>query len=102
MEAWDVAILRGTYPLVAFAHGDGRAERDLCPADLTEDYKRWGAVLHLLARCGFVVISPAMDDVIGDSEASAVRIEKAVDWIRSSWPKRSVLQIPPLVYMDPM
>lgn len=101
VEVRDVAILRGTYPLVAFAHGDRRAERDLCPTDLTEDYKRWGAVLHLLARCGFVVISPAMDDVISDSEASAIRIEKAVGWIRSSWPKRSVLHLPPLVYMDP-
>ena len=101
VEVRDVPILTGTYPLVAFAHGDRRSERDLCPADLTEDYKRWGAVLHLLARCGFVVISPAVDDVINDSTASAIRIEKAVAWIRSSWPKRSVLHLPLLVYMDP-
>jgi len=101
VEVRDVSILRGTFPLVAFAHGDRRAERSLCPTDITGDYKRWGAVLHLLARCGFVVISPAMHDVLSDSEASAIRIEKAIKWIRGFWPKRSVLHLPPLVYMDP-
>jgi dienelactone hydrolase len=42
-----------------------------------------------------------MHDVISDSEASAIRMEKAIAWIRSSWPKRSVLHRPPLVYMEP-
>ncbi|HSJ28999.1 MAG TPA: hypothetical protein VLB67_12390 [Acidimicrobiia bacterium] len=101
VEVRDVAILRGTYPLVAFAHGDRSFERDLCPTDVTQDHRRWGAVLHLLARCGFVVISPAMHDVIGSSEASAIRMEKAIAWIRHSWPKRSVLHHPPLLYMEP-
>lgn len=101
VEVRDVAILRGTYPLVAFAHGDRSFEAGLCPADKTADHKRWGAVLHLLARCGFVVISPAMHDVIHDSEASAIRMEKAISWIRRSWLNRSVLHHEPLVYMDP-
>lgn len=101
VEVRDVTILNGTYPLVAFAHGDRRFEPGLCPTDIANDYKRWGAVLHLLARCGFVVISPAVDDVINDSEASAIRMEKAIAWIRSSWAHRSVLHRPPLLYMEP-
>jgi dienelactone hydrolase len=101
VEVRDVPVLRGTYPLVAFAHGDRSSERGLCPTDVTDDHQRWGAVLHLLARCGFVVISPAMHDVLGDSEVSAIRMEKAIAWIRGSWPKRSVLHRPPLVYIDP-
>jgi pimeloyl-ACP methyl ester carboxylesterase len=100
-EVLDVPILPGTYPLVAFAHGDRSDNPELCPPDLTGDYKRWGAVLHLLARCGFVVISPAMQDIIDNSEASAVRLERAINWIRSSWPKRSVLHLRPVIYMDP-
>lgn len=101
VEVCDVPILRGTYPLVAFAHGDRSSEPDLCPTDVTADYRRWGVVLHLLARCGFVVVSPAMHDVIGGSEGSAIRMEKTIGWIRSSWPNRSVLHRPPLLYMDP-
>lgn len=101
VEVRDVAILRGTYPLVAFAHGDRSSERHLCPEDVTDDYKRWGAMLHLLARCGFVVISPAMHDVISNSEASAIRMEKAIAWIRTLWPQRWALHHPPVFYMDP-
>jgi hypothetical protein len=101
VEVRDVQILNGTYPLVAFAHGERRSESGLCPPDVTEDYKRWGAVLHLLARCGFVVISVAVHDVISSSEATAIRVERAISWIRSSWQYRAVLHQPAQLYMDP-
>lgn len=101
VEVRDVPILNGTYPLVAFAHGERASEFGLCPSDLTGDYKRWGSVLHLLARCGFVVISVAVHDVINNSETTAIRVERAISWIRSSWTHRAVLHRPPLLYMDP-
>jgi hypothetical protein len=98
---FDVSVRTGEYPLVAFAHGDRSSEPSLCPADRTEDYKRWGAVLHLLARCGFVVISPAVHDVIFDPIQSAIRMETAIGWARSSWAHREVLHRPGLMYLDP-
>lgn len=97
----DVPVLPGTYPLVAFAHGDRSSEPDLCPSDRTQDYRRWGSVLHLLARCGFVVVSPAVHDVLNDSEAAAMRVEAAVNWVRSSWAHREVLHRAPMFYLDP-
>lgn len=100
-EVRDVAVRPGIYPLVAFAHGDRRSESWLCPSDLAEDYKRWGAVLHLLARCGFVVVSVAVHDVINDTEASAARIEAAIKFVRSSWVSRRVVHQPPVFYLDP-
>ncbi|MGK6307409.1 hypothetical protein [Variovorax sp. DT-64] len=100
-EVRDVAVREGIYPLIAFAHGDRSFEPHLCPADRSEDYKKWGAVLHLLARCGFVVLSPAVHDVISDSERTAVRLETAIAWARKTWPHRRVLHRPPVFYMDP-
>lgn len=101
VEVRDVRIINGTYPLVAFAHGDRSSESGLCPPDVTEDYKRWGSVLHLLARCGFVVISIAVHDVIHNSETTAIRVERAISWIRSFWKYRAVLHLPQLLYIDP-
>lgn len=97
---WTAPIRPGTYPLVVFAHGDRSSETDLCPPDRSEDYTRWDAVLHLLARCGFVVLAPAVHDVINSSEATAVRLETAIDWIRSAWEERVVLRKPD-VFLDP-
>jgi hypothetical protein len=97
-----VPIRPGTYPLVAFAHGyrDGGgvdSESLLggpepgCPADVTLDHQRWSSVFHLLARCGIVVVAPAMHDVISSSEQSAARLEAAVQWVRFEWGHRPVL-----------
>jgi hypothetical protein len=97
-----VAIRPGTYPLVAFAHGDragGGTDGDSlltgpepgCPSDVTQDYQRWSAVLHLLARCGIVVVSPRLDDIISSSEGSAARLEEAIRWVRFEWANRTVL-----------
>ncbi|WP_027668930.1 alpha/beta hydrolase [Rhizobium leguminosarum] len=101
MEVRDVPYRDGIYPLVAFAHGERASDRSLCPPDVTADYKKWGAVLHLLARCGFVVISPAMDDVLNDTTQAAVRMETAIAWARSSWPSRQIIHQPPVFYLDP-
>jgi len=101
MEVRDVPIRDGTYPLIAFAHGDRSGEVGLCPPDRTEDYKKWGAVLHLLARCGFVVVSVAVHDVVNDSQTAARRMETAIAWTRNSWTHRGVLFRPLQVYLDP-
>lgn len=98
---WTAPIRPGTYPLVVFAHGDRSSETTLCPPDRTEDYTRWDAVLHLLARCGFVVLAPAVHDIINSSEATAARLETAIDWIRSEWEDRAALRRPPVVFLDP-
>lgn len=92
---------RGTYPLVVFAHGqrnEGGVDSENifgpepgCPKDPSLDYRRWSAVLHLLARCGFVVAAPDLNDVILSSEASAVRLETAITWLRFEWENRGVL-----------
>ena len=98
---FDVPIRIDDYPLIAFSHGDRSSEPSLCPADRTEDYKRWGAVLHLLARCGFVVVSPAVHDVIFDPERTAIRMEAAIRWARSTWTHRAVLHRPEFMFLDP-
>jgi hypothetical protein len=97
---YDVAIRPGTYPLVAFAHGDRIGDSSLCPQDVTDDHRRWSAVLHLLARCGFVVVVPAVSDVVSSSESAAQRLEAAVTWMRRSWQHRTVLHKPD-VLVDP-
>lgn len=93
-------IRPGTYPLVVFAHGDRSGETHLCPPDRTGDHRRWDAVLHLLARCGFVVLSPAVHDVVSSSEAAAARLETAIRWLRTEWEHRVVLRKPD-VFIDP-
>jgi hypothetical protein len=91
---WEVPLRRGEYPLVVFAHGDRAGAPNLCPPDRTEDYKRWGAVLHLLARCGFVVAAAAMHDVFYTEDAGAARLEETVRWMRERWVGRGVLHHP--------
>jgi hypothetical protein len=101
VEVLNVAVRKGMYPLIAFAHGDRSNEPSLCPTDTTQDYKKWGSVLHLLARCGFVVIAPAVHDVLRDSELTAIRVERAIGWIRTSWAHRGVIHEPQMLYLDP-
>ena len=93
----DVAIRPGKYPLLAFAHGDRRGDSSLCPRDRTRDHQRWTSVLHLLAKCGYVVIAPAVADTIHSIESTAARLETAVRWIRGSWVHRGSLFTPPVV-----
>lgn len=57
-------------------------------------------MFHLLARCGFVLVAPAMSDVIASSEASAARLETAISWMRGQWQHRVVLSRPS-VFVDP-
>jgi pimeloyl-ACP methyl ester carboxylesterase len=84
----------GPFPLVVFAHGDRSGEPSICPPDIQLDHERWGNVLRLLARCGFVIAVPAVWDVISSSEATAERIEDSVNWMRSKWTSKAVLRHP--------
>jgi dienelactone hydrolase len=108
---FDVPIRPGTYRLIAFAHGQRAGggtdspgglsgPEPGCPEDSALDHQRWSAVLHLLARCGFVVLAPALQDVVGSSEAAAARLETAIGWIRGHWEHREVLW-GPNVFVDP-
>lgn len=92
---YDAPIRPGRYPLVVFAHGDRAYENRFCPLDDSRDYTRWGAVLHLLARCGMVVIVPAMHDIVGSADQAAVRIEDAVTWVRRNWAGNATIHKPP-------
>lgn len=94
-----VAIRPDDYPLLVFAHGDRVSERNLCPPERSEDYKRWGAVLHLLARCGFVVAVPAVHDLVNSPAGTAMRIEDTVRWMRNQWVGRATIHFP-LVLTD--
>lgn len=95
-------IRPGKYPLVIFAHGqrtpnDGR----LCPPDVERDYMRWRHVLALLARCGFVVASPAVHDVFfGGSERGAERLEATARWMYNHWQHRDVVIYPLQNYIE--
>jgi hypothetical protein len=93
---WEAPIRPDDYPLIVFAHGDRSSEPGLCPADRTQDYQLWSAVLHLWARCGFVVAAPAVHDVIHSVEATAARIEDTVKWMRGQWVGSAVLHYPPV------
>jgi hypothetical protein len=90
----------GTYPLVVFVHGSRMASDGLCPEDLTQDYKAWGSVLHLLARCGFVVVAPDVQSVLRDTLTTADVIEEAIQWMHFQWEDRAVLWRPS-VFVDP-
>jgi hypothetical protein len=102
-SVFGVPIRPGTYPLVAFAHGQRQGggvdtesllfgNQPGCPEDVTLDHQRWSAVLHLLARCGIVVVAPALHDVItSSSETVAARLEVAIRWVRLEWEHRMVL-----------
>jgi pimeloyl-ACP methyl ester carboxylesterase len=97
-------IRSGPYPLVIFAHGDRSGTPifgdELCPRDFTQDYKRWGSMLSLMARCGFVVVVPAMHDVLGGSSLDAERLEAVARWMYHHWPYRSTVTYPLQAYIE--
>ncbi len=86
---------KGPHPLVVFAHGE-RVGIPLCPPDL-QDYKRWTVVLGALARSGFVVAVPALQDVLNSPATSAQRIAATVNWMRTTWSGHRTLHLPPVV-----
>ena len=94
------SIRSGTYPLVAFVHGWRDSNDGLCPEDVAQDYKAWGSVLHVLARCGFVVVAPDVHDVLTDPIRTAEVIEETVTWMHYRWDERGVLWRPS-VFFDP-
>ena len=86
-------IYRGKYPIVLFVHGF-RAEGQFCTADVSRDYTRWRETLGLLARCGFVVVSPDVSGHLssqGVDENSIGLLISAVDWLREKWIYRDML-----------
>lgn len=99
---WEAPIRPGTYPLIVFVHGSRNANDGvLCPPDISQDYQAWLPVLHLLARCGFVVLAPSMHDVLFSAGSGADAIEDAVHWMHFQWPQRAVLWRPG-VFESPM
>lgn len=91
---WTAPILDGSYPLVVFLHGNrtGSENEDLCPEDESSDYRRWWTVLHLLARCGFVVACPDLSGTISaDPESTLPLIRRVIDFMYDEWEHRSVL-----------
>jgi Chlorophyllase len=96
-------VRRGTYPLVIFVHGHRQAfaaDDVLCPPDVSQDYKAWSAILHLLARCGFVVVSPDVHATLSPPEHAVDVVEEAVRWIHHGWRGNRVLWRP-AVFIDP-
>jgi hypothetical protein len=92
-------IRPGEYPLVAFIHGQ-RSDAGFCPPDATEDYRRWVAVLHLLARCGIVVVVPDVSETLAsgnENEAvpnTASAVAEVIRWMFDAWEHREVLTPP--------
>ena len=82
-------VLRpGKYDLVVFAHGargPGTAGDGLCPEDWSHDHHLWEEVLHLLARCGYVVVVPELSSVGVSLDESIDRIADTVAWMRRDW-----------------
>lgn len=89
------AVMRpGKYDLVVFAHGargPGTPGEGLCPEDWSNDYQLWEEPLHLLARCGFVVVAPELSSVNVRLEQSVERIGATVAWMRRNWSQASSL-----------
>jgi len=89
------AVMRpGKYDLVVFAHGargPGTPGAGLCPEDWSNDYQLWEEPLHLLARCGFVVVAPELSSVHVRLEPSVERIGATVAWMRRNWSQASSL-----------
>gem|GEM_PF-3711492 len=100
------AVMRpGMHDLVVFAHGQRRADmpEGLCPEDVSTDYQLWEDVLHLLARCGFVVVSPQLSDIDVRTNETVKRIEATVAWMRTSWRHASSLwrsELPDVLVRD--
>lgn len=90
--------LSGPFPLVIFAHGQRDPDKtglypDPRDPDPNQDYKRWGGVLHLLARTGIVVASIQMTGALGSDtvEEAARRIETVERWLYQNWEHRDML-----------
>ena len=92
---WTAPILDGSYPLILFIHGNrtGTEGENLCPTEKDTDYRRWWTVLHLLARCGFVVACPDVSGTISaDPETTLPRVRRVIDFMYDEWEHRSVLE----------
>ncbi|KQR70090.1 hypothetical protein ASF98_23440 [Arthrobacter sp. Leaf337] len=98
---FDAPILDGPYPLVVFAHGSRAGSGvQLCPTDVSQDYKRWTSVLYVLARCGFVVAAPDLSNTLSDPVSASIVLEETVRWMHRHWDGREVL-FRPSVFLDP-
>lgn len=88
-------LLEGPFPLVIFAHGqrDPGSEGDPSNPNPSQDYKRWGSVLHLLARTGIVVVSIQMTGALGSDtvEEAARRIKTVERWMYHRWEHSDML-----------
>jgi len=90
-----------SYRPVLFIHGQRETgEGGLCPPDITADHTRWGSVLELLGRCGFVVIAVNVSDTNFNPEAAAQDALEGLVWARESWDDRAVITEPPIL-VDP-
>lgn len=90
--------LEGPFPLVIFVHGQRNPDStgfyaDPSDPDPDQDYKRWGGVLHLLARTGIVVASVQMTGALGPgtAEEAAQRIRSVERWMHHRWEHRDIL-----------
>jgi pimeloyl-ACP methyl ester carboxylesterase len=99
-NVFGASVRPGTYPLVVFVHGYRNASDGLCPTDITQDYRAWVSVLHLLARCGFVVAAPDVHDVVADSAVTTEVVEDVIRWMHFQWEHRAVLW-GPSAFVDP-
>lgn len=90
-------ILPGDYPLLVFVHGDRGSSPEMCPPDWTTDYTRRGGVLHLLARCGFVVVAPDVSGPLSSGKEKTAAADAAalvtgvVEWMYEQWEHRETL-----------
>ena len=90
-------ILVGDYSLVVFVHGNRASSPEMCPPDASMDYTRWGGVLSLLARCGFIVMVPDVHETISAGDEAAAITQTAPDvlelmhWLYERWEHRDVL-----------
>lgn len=90
-------IMPGDYPLLVFVHGDRGSSPEMCPPDWSTDYTRWGGVLHLLARCGFVVVAPDVSGPLGSGNETSAAAEAAllvtgvIRWMYEEWEHRETL-----------
>ena len=80
------------YPLIIFCHGS-------CPAE-AEHYKTWFEMPAALARCGYIVLVPALPEISGGKLPSEANDDLALlgafeSWMRTSWEHRDLLMPAP-------
>lgn len=85
------------YPVVLFAHGQRSDVDALCPTDLENDYTRWDTILPLLARCGFVVVSPDLHLSIFRPADAAAAVLQAHRWVRREWVHQAIVRQPDVI-----